>query len=86
MSKMKFYSMAVALATLGACTPKTADENKVPGIDLTNLDTTVMASADFYQYACGGWVAKNPLNPQSPRFSSFGKLKENKEEGLRVMV
>ena len=85
MSKMKFYSMAVALATLGACTPKTADENKVPGIDLTNLDTTVMASADFYQYACGGWMAKNPLTPERSRFSSFDKLIDNNEERLRVM-
>ena len=30
MSKMKFYSMAVALVTLGACTPKATDSSKVP--------------------------------------------------------
>ena len=31
------------------------------GIDLTNLDTTAVQGADFYQYACGGWMKKHPL-------------------------
>lgn len=84
MSKMKYYSMAMALMTLGACAPKATTE-KVPGIDLTNLDTTVVAGDDFYQYACGGWMAKNPLTPEHARYGSFDKLIENNQEQLRQL-
>ncbi len=79
---MKFYSMAMTLVTLGACAPKATTE-KVPGIDLTNLDTTTVAGSDFYQYACGGWMEKNPLTAEHARFGSFDKLIEDNQVQLR---
>ena len=33
---------------------------KSSGLDISNLDTTVSCGTDFYQYACGGWMKKNP--------------------------
>jgi len=53
-----------------ACTNK----EQTTGIDLTNLDTTAIAQNDFYQYACGGWMANNPLTPEYSRFGSFDQL------------
>ncbi len=83
-SKMKYYTMAVAITTLCACSPKATTED-VPGIDLTNLDTTVVAANDFYNYACGGWMAKNPLRPEHARFGSFDKLIEENQKQLREL-
>ena len=53
-----------------------------PAIDLTNLDTTVAPSEDFYQYATGGWQVKNPLKPEFARYGSFDVLRENNEKRI----
>jgi len=61
---------------MAACQNNT---NKVPAIDLTSLDKTVAPADDFYQYATGGWQAKNPLKPEFSRYGSFDVLRENNE-------
>ena len=40
-----------------------------PGIDLSALDRGTSPCRDFYQFACGGWLARNPLN-ESESFNS----------------
>lgn len=55
---------------------------KVPAIDITNFDTSVAPSEDFYRYATGGWQQKNPLKPEYSRFGSFDMLNENNQKRL----
>ena len=69
MKKLIFTLAAFAVMTT-ACTTK----EQTTGIDLANLDTTAIPQNDFYQYACGGWMANNPLTPEYSRFGSFDKL------------
>ena len=59
----------LSLMALTACT-----KQQTTGIHLDNLDTTVVAQNDFYQYACGGWMKNNPLPNEYSRFGSFDKL------------
>lgn len=61
-------------------------KQQTTGIDLTNLDTTVVAQNDFYQYACGGWMEKNPLTGEYSRFGSFDKLAENNRKQLNELI
>ena len=73
-----------ALAMAGAsCSQKSAAPK---GIDAANLDTTVSAKADFYDYACGGWMKANPLKPEYSRFGTFDQLAENTREQVRGLV
>lgn len=69
MKKLIISLIAIACMTT-ACTTK----QQTTGIDLSNLDTTAVPQNDFYQFACGGWMANNPLTPEYSRFGTFDKL------------
>lgn len=69
MKKLIFTLAAFTLMTT-ACTT----QRQTTGISLANLDTTAIPQNDFYQFACGGWMANNPLTPEYSRFGSFDKL------------
>ena len=81
MKKIIFTLAAMALMTT-ACTTK----QQTTGIDLANLDTTAVAQNDFYQFACGGWMANNPLTPEYSRFGSFDKLGLNNLEQVNGLI
>ena len=56
--------------------------NLAKGVDRSNLDPTVKPGENFYQYACGGWMKNNPLDPQYARFGTFDELRENNNAHL----
>ena len=71
----KLIWIMIPLMMLAACQNKTGE--KVPAIDLANLDTSVSPGEDFYKYATHGWQLANPLGAEYSRFGSFDKLREN---------
>ena len=64
------FTLAAFMLMTTACN----NRQQTTGIDVANLDTTVIAQNDFYQYATGGWQQANPLTPEYSRFGSFDKL------------
>ena len=56
------------------------------GIKLENMDTTAKPGTDFYQYACGGWIANNPLKPEYSRFGSFDVVAEENQKRIREII
>lgn len=86
MKARHYLPMAVlVLATTAGCDSK-KEAVRTSGIDLTNLDTTAVQGADFYQYACGGWMKKHPLTNEYSRFGSFDMLAENNREQLKGLI
>ena len=56
------------------------------GIHLENMNPAVDPGTDFYQYACGGWIANNPLAPEYSRFGSFDMVSENNRKQIRELI
>jgi putative endopeptidase len=56
------------------------------GLDLTDMDPSASACDNFYQFADGGWLKKNPIPPDYPRWGSFDELEERNRESLHQIL
>ena len=56
------------------------------GIDLTDLNQNVKPGDDFYDYACGGWMKKNPLPAAYSRYGSFDRLAEDNNKRINGIL
>jgi len=63
-----------------------AGDAKPTGADLASLDKTADPCTDFYQYACGGWMAKNPVPADQSSWDRFGELIENNRKILKDIL
>ena len=52
------------------------------GIEIDALDRKIDPCTDFYQFACGGWIAKNPV-PADRR--SFGRFQEVQDRNFTLL-
>ena len=76
--KLKAIVTVATMATLVGC----GNNALKSGLDLTDMDTSVSPGEDFYRYACGGWMDKNPLPAAYARYGTFDALGE--ENSKRV--
>ena len=84
---MKKTLIAVmALGLFAACNNGSKAPELTSGIDKSNMDTTANPADNFYQYACGGWMEKNPLTDEYSRYGSFDKLAEDNREQLKSLI
>ena len=84
---MKFKKLAMAMA-ITAMPMAIMAQNKVlgAGIKAENMDLSVKPGTDFYQYACGGWIKKNPLPAAYSRYGSFDKLAEDNNKKINSIL
>ena len=81
--KVKAFFAVASMATLMGCS---GDKVLKSGIDLSNLDTTAVAGDDFYRFACGGWMEKNPLPAAYSRYGSFDVLAEENTKRINAIL
>ena len=82
--KIKGVFMMMVLSSMSVMTM--AQEPLKSGIDLTDLNQTVKPGEDFYEYACGGWMKKNPLPAAYSRFGSFDRLAEDNNKRINGIL
>ena len=56
------------------------------GFDVSNMDKSVAACTNFFQYANGGWMAKNPIPAAYASWGRFNELALQNQEQLRQIL
>ena len=53
-----------------------------PSLETSFMDRSVDPCTDFYRYSCGGWMKKNPIPADQPRWTVYGKLHDESQQFL----
>jgi len=73
-------------ALFGAAASPSHALDAVPVIDPSAIDHTVSPCDNFYQFACGSWINKNPIPPDRGRWTRFDVLTELNLEKLGAIL
>ncbi|MFC4723021.1 M13 family metallopeptidase [Geojedonia litorea] len=80
----------VAFGILMGCKEDTkkdmAESEKIPGIVLENMDTTVSPKDDFYNYVNGNWMKTNTIPDDETRWGGFGVLRKSTRKDVLDIV
>jgi putative endopeptidase len=90
MSSIRLLPVAACALALcaAAATPAAAQEYvaNARGLDRRNLDTSVRACTDFYQFANGGWLARNTIPADRSAWGSGSELVERNDSLLHRIL
>ena len=79
-------ALPALLASPALQSPPAPPAESSSGLQLDALDRTADACTDFYQFACGGWIAKNPVPSDRASWGRFEELQERNNETLHKIL
>lgn len=68
------FLFAVVTQASNAMAQEKLTMQSIPALDPSNIDPSVKPSQNFYLYANGEWLKKNPIPPEYSRWGSFSEL------------
>jgi putative endopeptidase len=80
---MSFHKTAVLLLAAAILTGQNPPRG---GIDRANLDPACKPCTDFWRYANGGWVDRNPIPARLSLWGTFAVLTDANHERLRAIL
>jgi predicted metalloendopeptidase len=75
-----------ASTAAGDSSAKPPVEKNPPPLDPKNMDTSIKPQDDFYLFANGGWIKRNPIPPEFSRWGSFNALAEHNNDALHEIA
>jgi putative endopeptidase len=84
-NSFKLVAIALGCATVYASC-SSSEAKKGVGVDVANFDSTIAPSHDFFHFANGGWIMKNPIPADQVRSGTFPNLIENNRKNLLQIV
>ncbi len=83
---MRFFRLALTGVLLSLPLPAQDSLKTTPGFDLGAIDRKANPCDNFYQFACGTWLAKNPIPSDQSSWGRFSELEERNETILRQIL
>ena len=82
----RVHLIFLATLAIAACLEARQSTEKMPALDPANMDHSVQPCVDFYHYANGTWLKRNPIPPEFSRWGSFQILAEKNTLVLRGIL
>jgi putative endopeptidase len=83
--KQQFAAGVITVVLSAGLSPAWAAE-AVSVIDPSAIDRSVSPCENFYKFACGNWISRNPIPPDRGRWARFDVLTELNLEKLRGIL
>jgi putative endopeptidase len=76
----------IARSTAAEPAPEAAAAVRGRGIERADMDTTCSACSDFYRFANGGWLDRNPVPPDRSAWSGYSEASDRTTQTLRALL
>ena len=86
---MKIFKTIILCSTLlvfNSCQNSKSENEKIPGIILENMDTSVDPKDDFYNYVNGNWMKTNTIPDDESRWGGFGVLRKTTRKDVLEII
>ncbi|CAL2102288.1 putative endopeptidase [Tenacibaculum sp. 190130A14a] len=80
------FTSAVASLAIVSCKTDQKPEEKVQGIVLENMDTSVKPTEDFYNYVNGTWDKNTEIPDDRTRWGSFSELRKKTDADVLAIL
>jgi putative endopeptidase len=78
--------IAIVSGSAGFAQQPSSSSEVIHGINPADMDPSCKPCQDFYKYANGGWLARNPIPPAYPSWGTFDELAERNREELHQIL
>ncbi|RPD45448.1 M13 family peptidase [Hymenobacter sediminis] len=82
----KTAAPTAAATTTAPATSAPAADPKGVGLNVANIDNSVNACDNFFQYASGNWLKNNPIPAAEVRWGSFNELADKNNALMRQIL